>query len=305
MEKFVSILLYILMNKYSHIMEITVIIENDTKPENANLDTHSGLALYIITDKGKKILFDTGASTTALINNAKKLGIDLKEIELCIISHAHFDHAGGLSSFLDINQRAKVYFLKAAHQSDSFFKKAFLKKFIGIPKIIFQKYLERIEFIDEFTQINDEIEIISEIEISHPLAKGNFSMFQKRDGKFFPDKFKHELICTIKSTNGLIVITGCSHSGILNMLETTAKQYPDTKIHAVLGGFHLMTIPFLKNSMAGSEADITEIAKGLQTFNIPHIYSMHCTGRKPYGVMKRVLKNSLEFLNAGDKIILN
>ncbi len=115
------------------------------------------------------------------------------------------------------------------------------------------------------------------------------------------DPFKHELIMVIREHAGLVIFTGCSHNGILNMIVTVTHQFPNAPIKAVFGGFHLLGLPFF-NTMAGSKAEVENIAKELLTYPIEKIYTGHCTGMKAYGVLKEVLGEKLEHFPTGSSV---
>ena len=280
-------------------MKITNLIENTNLNNNPDLATESGLSLHIAVG-GKKILFDTGMSPK-FIQNAKILGVPLDGIDICIISHGHFDHTGGLMAFLKINKKVKVY-MKESAKGDYIFKMGPIKKVIGVPKGVFNLHSERIHFIDKFTEISENVFIITDIEQKRPLTKGNKKLFKKIDGKLIQDDFQHELIAVIKEKDGIVGITGCSHNGIQNMIDAIKDKFRDDPVKAVLGGFHLMGIPLLKNSMAGKPDEIKAIGKELLTYDIPQIYTMHCTGMKAFGFLEGVMGDRLKYSTTGDEI---
>lgn len=280
-------------------MQITAIIENTAISEK-KLAAESGLSLFIEKD-GKKILFDTGLSPK-MIENAKELNIPLENIDFCVISHGHFDHVGCLEEFMKINTKAKIYMRKGV-DGNYFAKIGPFKKFIGVPHHIFEQFKDRIEFIDEKFQPIPGVYLITEINRTRPLAKGNFKLRQMTNTGLVQDEFKHELaMCLMGENKKAVVITGCSHNGVLNMVDSVKKNLPDITITNVLGGFHLMTIPFLKNNMAGTPEEVQAIARELQTYNMEKIYTMHCTGMKAYGILKSVLGDSIEYFHGGSKI---
>lgn len=275
-------------------MKITAIIEN-TSPD-PNLITEPGLALYIEM-ANKRILFDTGVSGN-IIGNAKKLNIPLEQIDACIISHGHFDHTGGLEDFLKINSKASVY-MKPSANGAYIFKLGPLKKNIAVPSNIFTDFKDRIKFIDKKSEIMPGVMIITDIKQTHPLGKQNAKFFIKTDTGLVKDTFTHELIVLLTENNKSVAITGCSHNGIQNMIDSVKVNVSNISLNSVFGGFHLMTIPLLKNSMAGTPEEIRSLGKALLAYDIPKIYTMHCTGQKAYGILKQEMGNRLEYMPSG------
>ena len=111
-------------------MKIVTLTDNRT--QSNKLETEHGLSLYIETDCGQKILYDTGQSYL-FMQNAKKLGIELKDIDKVVISHGHYDHIGGLLAFLKINKIAKVYMNATLFDYEYFSLKSGVKKLNGFP----------------------------------------------------------------------------------------------------------------------------------------------------------------------------
>ncbi|MBN2439440.1 MAG: MBL fold metallo-hydrolase, partial [Deltaproteobacteria bacterium] len=170
-------------------LKITALVEN-TSP-NPDLFTESGLSLYIET-ADKRILFDTGV-TGKIIDNAEKLNVSLDKIDLCVISHGHFDHTGGLINFLKLNAKAPVY-MKPDARGAYFFKMGPVKKYIGIPPGVFTMFEDRIDYIDKKTEIAPGVTIITDIPQTRPLGKQNAKFFRKTENGLVKDLFSHELI---------------------------------------------------------------------------------------------------------------
>lgn len=239
-------------------MRITALVENTRLESRKDLSVEHGLSLHVYRDD-KQILFDTGA-TEAFSDNAEKLGVNIQEVDIVVISHHHYDHGGGLAHFLEANQKAKVYLRKCEERRYYFRVLGIINKFVGLDRSLVQKYADRFDFIDEFTEISPEVFILTEIGKPYPSPKGNRHLFAKKGNTLELDNFDHELIMVIREGQGLVVFTGCSHSGILNMINTVVKRFPGIPIKAVFGGFHLIGLPIL-NTMAGSKREVESIGK--------------------------------------------
>jgi len=239
---------------------VTTLIENRKINTAEGVVTENGLSLYI-EGYGKTILFDTGGSDK-FIRNAENLGVDLRNVDIAVISHAHMDHVGGLPYFLGLNDKAIVYISQEAQNSPEL-NNVFLRMEKG--------YSNRIQSINEFTEIAKDTYILTKI-------KGNEL---------------NEIVLVLKDRLGLVLFTGCSHSGILNIIEAVTKEFPNVFIKAVFGGFHLWSQP---------SKEVERIGKQIFNFPIGKIYTGHCTGIKAYLILKSLLGDKLEYLSTGSRI---
>ena len=107
----------------------------------------------------------------------------------------------------------------------------------------------------------------------------------------------------IREADGLVIFTGCSHHGVLNMVAAVAEAFPGESIKGLFGGFHLIGLPIL-NTMAGSKRSVSQIGKALLDFPIEQVYTGHCTGMKAYRVLKRVMAEKLQYFPTGAEIVL-
>jgi len=279
-------------------MEITTLIENSKEDESSALLPEHGVSLFFQTEK-HTVLFDTGKSDRFL-KNAQNLGVPITDVDTLVISHGHYDHGGGLKVFLLENNHAKVY-LKEEAISGYYAKRGFLKKYIGLDRTLIDTHRERFVFIKEDTEIDEGIFILSDIKDIHPRPSGNSFLYEKSGGKLILDRFLHELILVIREDGGLVVFTGCSHRGILNMIETVESSFKNTTIKGVLGGFHLMNP--IKNRMSESEDVVRNIGRTLlQKKNLEMVYSGHCTGDEAYSLLKVEMKKKLNRFSTGKVI---
>lgn len=280
-------------------MKIVTLIEN-LKKGYTDLVNENGLSLYIERNS-TRLLVDTGR-TSNFIFNAQKLGIPLEEVDTVILSHGHYDHGGGLLPFLKLNSKAKVY-MKRKALGDQYFHFTFLNKRIGIDKKIFEQYSDRIYFTDRFTEVTNGIYIITDIEKIYKNFNANSFLFTKEKNRFVKDTFEHELIIAIKDDDGISIFTGCSHSGIANMIQTAKNTFPDDKIKALIGGFHLVKIPLL-NILSAPSAEINILARQIVNANIEKVYTGHCTGKKAFKELKSILGNKIDYIKTGSEIYI-
>ncbi|MDC5839024.1 MBL fold metallo-hydrolase [Vibrio europaeus] len=281
-------------------MILTALIDNNRLDDRPDLAVERGLSFHLKT-MGQEILFDAGSSH-AFCDNATLLGINMEEVDAAIISHRHHDHCNGITHFLDRNCKAPVY-LRECLETEYQFKAFGFKSNVGMDKALLNKDNDRFCFIDKTTEIRPNIFIITSLSRKYEQPKGNKYLFTDSGEDCQPDTFDHELLLVIKEDDGLIVFTGCAHSGVLNMIDTAIELFPNTRIKAVVGGFHLVGLPVF-NSIGGTKKDIEEIAKTILTYPIDKLYTGHCTGMKAYKILKDVLGERLEHFPTGRKVTI-
>lgn len=278
-------------------MKITTLVENNLycsqKEVSKNLGSQHGLSLYIET-ADKKILFDTGKDDL-FYRNAQVLGVDIGRVDYLVLSHAHYDHIGGLDKFLEINESAKIIVNRGA-QGEIYSKRLGFYKYIGIKNELLQNNIERFILVEKEFKLDKNISFIMNTHHEGAPLKGNSHLYKKSKEGYVLDDFSHELIMVIEEIKDqLVVFTGCSHGGILNMVKSVKDRYPNKKIEGLIGGFHL------QNNITKNLAEPRErvINIGEKLINIPHIYTGHCTGKKGFGVLKEVLGRQIEEFNTG------
>lgn len=277
-------------------MKITTLIENGCCAGASDLVSEWGLSLHIDFD-GHSILFDTGESG-AFADNAGHLSVDVNSVQVSVLSHHHFDHGGGLKRFLELNSKAKVY-LAESPKGDcvaKIFK--LLKKNIGLDKSIVLEYSDRFVTVNAPTEILPNVFVFPNIHCSHPKPIGNKQLYLRKDGKLVPDDFSHEIVMAIKDNDKLVIFTGCSHNGLLNMVDTVAREFEGVPIKAVIGGFHLISSPPF-NLMAGTKQEVEKLGKSVLNYPVEMTYTGHCTGTKAFEVLKSVMGNQLTDIKTG------
>ncbi|WP_294343913.1 MBL fold metallo-hydrolase [uncultured Clostridium sp.] len=251
-----------------------------------------GLCFYIKTKK-HNILFDVGPNNL-YIKNAEKAGINISDIDIVVISHGHYDHGGGLQAFLKINKKAKIYINKNSFDPHYVRILKFFNYSIGLDKSI--KDSNQVILTDSFYKIDDELIIYLEIKERKLVSKNNDVFYTKKDNKIVKDKFKHEQYLIISEDDKAVLFSGCSHRGIVNIIEEAKKI--NTMLDIVIGGLHLYN-PVLRKYETTDFIDKT--AEYLKKQNIM-FYTCHCTGVKAYELLKNRLGSQIEYLKSGDKI---
>ncbi|MFA6127728.1 MAG: MBL fold metallo-hydrolase [Bacteroidales bacterium] len=280
-------------------MKIAVLAENSVCQTNSrNVKSEHGISLFIEFGE-RKILFDTGQSDL-FIRNAIKMGIDLSEIDYVIISHGHFDRGGGLKHFLNLNRKAKVYLHRLAFHK--FYTKisTLIPYYVGLDQKLFNQYAERIHFIDKDTSIDQDVLLVEGFPSGFPQPEANKALFEKLDKQLIPDMFRHELAMVLTEHDELVIFSGCSHSGIMNIIEKVRSVFPDEKIKAVFGGLHIHN-PISKKDE--TPAYIAKLTAEMQVMNLV-FYTGHCTGEANFRSIREKLGMKIQTMNTGELILV-
>ena len=258
-------------------MKLTVLIENTTC--DPSLTKEHGLSLFLETNN-HKILFDFG-QTDALFSNAEQLGIDLSEADIAILSHGHYDHGGGLMTFLEKNSIAPVYISR--HAFGDFHNGT--EKYIGIDPAIWTA--DRLCFVDDKAEPAPGLTLYScNDRISADSYTGH-GLTQKCGEEFVPDRFLHEHYLLIEENGKKILISGCSHKGIAYIVSWFT---PDI----LVGGFHLKHL-----TTEGKDAEtLTQLAQTLLAYPTQY-YTGHCTGTEQFAFLKNLMGERLQAISTG------
>ncbi len=268
-------------------MKITTLTDNLVYKNS--LCAEHGLSLYIELEDNI-ILFDTGQSDI-FYNNSKILGKDISKVNHLIISHGHYDHTGGIDTFLEQNHIANIYLMHSALNT-----KYNGKRYIGIKKSIINKLSNCNRVIEpdsNIHKIDNNIYLINSITRRYPAEVSN-SLLTEIDGKLIKDPFIDEQFMIIKRDKGVVVITGCSHNGILNILEETKALF-NLPIYALIGGIH---------TKGSSNEYIQTITNYLKNETIEKLALSHCTGIDPFYKIKEIIGNNCTYNLTGNEIIL-
>ena len=256
-------------------MRITALTENIS--HRPGLGSEHGLSLYLET-KGKTLLFDMGA-TALFAENAEKLGVDLGKVELAMVSHGHWDHGGGLRRFLEVNDHAPVWLNRAAF--DSYWGGK--EEYAGLDVSLRDE--PRLILAGDETELTDRLHLYTCNGRERRDPFGSFGLTMRREGRYLPDDFRHEQYLLAEEDGKRIVISGCSHKGVLNIIDWLR---PDV----LVGGFHFMKLepgPALDPYVDALEASSVRLI------------TCHCTGAEQYAYMAPRMTR-LGYLSVGDTI---
>jgi 7,8-dihydropterin-6-yl-methyl-4-(beta-D-ribofuranosyl)aminobenzene 5'-phosphate synthase len=276
-------------------MNIAVLIDNNSHAENSLLTEH-GLSIYFEAD-GYKWLFDVGASE-GYYSNAGKMGIMVEDIDFLVLSHGHSDHTGGLEHFIKVNKKARII-MSSKIEGKSYYsiKRKFMRD-IGINHSIVEQNIKRFILAESNMPISKNIALISEIPLIYDTPKANCKLFISDSGGEKPDDFKHEAALAVNTTAGLVVFSGCSHSGILNILEASSNYFNKSKIIACLGGTHLIDSDSF--NLYESEAEIDQIGRSIISHHpTMQLISGHCTGTNAHKKLSIIMGDNYKKFHSG------
>ncbi len=272
-------------------MRIVNLIENTQGVPGCGYE--HGLSFYIETRK-HRLLVDSGA-TDQFLHNAGILGIDLRAVDTMILSHGHYDHAGGILAFSGMNPDAEIY-LRSSAGGEYYHLKADGEKYIGIDKEILK--LEQCVFVQGDLEIDDELFLYTDVQGTRYPAKGNRLLVRREEGEFVQDTFDHEQCLVISQDGKRILLSGCAHAGILNILDRYREIF-HSEPDMVISGFHLMK----EGAYTQEEIlNIRNIAHELAELDTV-FYTGHCTGEEACSIMKEIMGEKLRVLHSGMTIL--
>ena len=256
-------------------VKIVTLTENNGG-EHLALKAEHGLSFYIEKD-GCRLLFDTGQSC-AFIENAKKLNIDLSKTQYVVISHGHYDHSGGVRPLAGLTSDFQLVVGKGFF-ADKYATDGYSYEYLG--NDFDEQFLKRQKISYRFIERQKEeivpgVFAVSGFQLSHADEVINQRFKVLRDGKFESDPFNDEILLVVETAKGLIVLLGCSHPGMKNMLDTVRSLFSDP-LYAVLGGTHLV-----ESSDISIEHSLSYLKSGV----VDLIGVSHCTGKKAAAKIK-------------------
>lgn len=247
-------------------MILKILIEN-TKPEGSELIAEHGLSIFVETARSK-FIFDCGQSGAAF-DNAKVLGVDLRGIKFTVLSHSHYDHAGGFPKLLDVVPIEKIYtgedfWQEKFSRTDDGFKYrgcGFDEKFLAGRNIAQ-------EICRDVLELEENIWLVGNFK-----RRYDFETIPKkfvRGDKKNPDDFSDEIILVLREGDGLAIVTACAHSGILNIVTDVRERF-SLPINSVIGGLHLT---------GATQERISRTLAELKNLGVKKILPCHCSGEE-------------------------
>ncbi len=232
---------------------VTLTILYDNNEYDNRLQTAWGFSC-LVDGLEKTILFDTGGNSSMLLSNMRKLGVDPQKVEVIVISHLHYDHVGGLAGFLKKNHNLTVYLPRSLPQSIK-------------------------------TTVRESEAKLIEVHQPIKICKNGYSTGEL-------GTWIKEQSLVIKTSKGLIVITGCAHPGIVKIVKT-AKTQLKSDVYLVLGGFHLCWM---------NAWQIKGIVNGVKKEGVKIVAPCHCSGDLARSTFKKAYGESFILVGAGKRL---
>ena len=261
-----------------------------------------GQSLLVEAD-GQKILFDTGPSAL-ITKNATALGVDIATVDRIVLSHGHYDHTGGLQEVLvkireSVKHTAGIEII--AHPDvftpKYFYIEDFVEKYIGIPfpREELEELGARFILSEDSVRLSENMLTTGEVEISVDFEKIDKDLHVKEGEEQVHDKLADDMGIIIKTDQGLVILLGCGHRGIINTLLHAQKVTGIKQIYAVIGGTHLIS---------ADKQQMQSTIDAIKGFNIKKLGVSHCTGLKSAAVLAHEFEGAFFFNSAGTKTVL-
>lgn len=270
-------------------MRATILVENESA--RPDLAAEHGLSIWLETGE-HRIVFDTGDSD-AVLANAQTLGIDLASADAIVISHGHHDHAGGLAAVARHAGSAAIYAGRNVNVPKYSRRESGLAE-IGIDHQVINAIAHRLRIAQDGQALVPGVTFLADFPDTYPLPADNDRLLVRGEGGMVPDPFDDEIALLVETSIGHVLISGCSHRGIGNIVEKARQHLTDRsggELVAVIGGFHLHK---------EDDERVREMADALRS--IPQIHAAHCTGDHAVDLLRDILGPAVKRFRGGTVI---
>ena len=265
----------------------------------ADLRAEHGLAHHVEVQRGgetARIAFDFGLTSESMTHNFRELGLDAGRIDALALSHGHLDHFGGLLGFLRRYRRAMPKRLAFYGNPDHFLGRFMVRDgdrvYLGrLDREALARYDVEVVDVTAPTVLPEGALLSGEMHEAEPFEAIPPSLRVERDGEIVADGFIGEqtLVANVRD-RGLVVVTSCSHRGIVGICRHAARVTGIPRVHAVIGGFHLSGL---------DEERITRVVDALQALEVDYLVPQHCTGAEAMVVLGQRMRGQLVWSSVG------
>lgn len=249
-------------------LTVTVLIENESSRDD--LCCEHGLSLYLRWGE-YNILLDAG-QTGIFTRNTAALDCSLERLHAAVLSHGHYDHADGFLPLLEQHKSIRVYARPAAFEPQYNGQ-----RYIGLNSDLIARYADRFDLSDEQREILPGLWLI-------------------------PDAVAHEQSLVAETEHGLVVMNSCCHAGGDEIAADILQRFPGQKIHALIGGLHLMG-PGGTATLGKTEEEVLALAHRLiGELGVKYVYTGHCTGGPACQLLQEVSSDTFRMIHTGDQL---
>ena len=273
---------------------ITILSDNTVAARNV-LAEH-GLSLWVEAGD-RRMLFDTGQGRV-LPHNLLALGLSVADVDVVAISHGHYDHTGGLPHVLAALAPTARLYLHPGALGPHFARGADGSvRDIGMPSAARAALAAWTGTVANATEV---VEVLPDVWFTGPIPRR--SPVADADGSFFldpacstPDLIEDDCALVLDAEPGWVVLLGCAHAGVVDTLDFVAKRFETRRIHAVVGGMHLLR---------ASPERLEATAAALEEYDVRVVAPLHCTGRTASAWLHARLPGRCHLLGAGGRLDL-
>lgn len=269
-------------------LQLTVLCEDARR--DPRLVAEHGLSMLLETPR-HRVLLDTGAGS-AFLRNAGTMGVDLERLDGVVLSHGHYDHTGGLGALLEGTGAQRVVAHPLVFRRRSAPGKRRERRSIGPPlaESRYEALGAEFELTAEPFSWGDDVLTTGQVPEAFPDRRpGRLQV--EIDGQVVPDDFADDISVVVRLAEGIVIVTGCAHAGLRNIVRRAVEVSGTGSIHAIVGGTHLI---------AYEAAEVRSFAAALNAAGVKALAPCHCTGARAIEELNKTFDGRVASLATGD-----